>query len=75
MQPLCAEVETDLRLHIHSMALQQESLRNQGRSRLRPLAALLDVRPFRVFEEMVDIRTRVAHHLVRISLAIIWMPV
>jgi hypothetical protein len=29
IQPLCREVETDLRLHIHSVALQQESLRNK----------------------------------------------
>jgi hypothetical protein len=39
----------------------QESLR----SRLRPLAALINIPPFRVFEEMVDVRVRVAHHLVR----------
>jgi WASH complex subunit 7 len=60
VNPLCHEVETDLRLHIHSVALQQESLRNK---KLKHLTTLLQLKPFRLFSTLVDLRSRVAHHL------------
>jgi WASH complex subunit 7 len=48
--PLCREVETDLRLHIHSVALQQESLRDK---KLKHLTTLLQLKPFRLFASLV----------------------
>ena len=47
--PLCREVETDLRLHIHSVALQQESLRDK---KLKHLTTLLQLKPFRLFASL-----------------------
>ena len=58
--PLCREVETDLRLHIHSVALQQESLRNHH---MKQFLNLVQLKPIRVFNEQIDIKQRVSHYL------------
>ena len=59
--PLCREVETDLRLHIHSVVLSQLSLRNT--MAVRDLSKFLNIKPLRFFSSVIDLRLRVSHYL------------
>jgi len=61
IQPLCREVETDLRLHIHSVVLQQASLRNS--SRMKDLSKFLNLKALPLFDSWLDLRQRVTHYL------------
>jgi WASH complex subunit 7 len=71
LNPLCREVETDLRLHIHSVVLQQASLRSSAAvgagstagGRMKDLSKFLNLRPLNFFDTLIDIRARVTHYL------------
>jgi len=60
IQPLCREVENDLRLHIHSVVLQQSSLR---KVKFKDLRKFFQMRPLKFFDTMVDVKERVTHYL------------
>lgn len=64
IEPLCRNVETDLRLHIHSVILSQDSLRkSQNYSSSASLQRLLALRPVRLFGRILDLRSRVVSYL------------
>ena len=52
--PLCRDIETDLRLHIH-MHLQLDD-RNPFKVPLRDLSAFLKLRPIRFFDSFINIK-------------------
>ena len=59
--PLCREVETDLRLHIHSVVLSQMNLRHSVA--IRDLSKFLNIKPLRFFSRVVDLSAAVTHYL------------
>ena len=61
IEPLCREVETDLRLHIHSVVLSQMQLRHSVT--IRDLSKFLHIEPLRFFSHIIDLRQHVAHYL------------
>eukprot|EP01137_Pigoraptor_chileana_P013132 Opistho-2@66313 len=61
LDPLCREIETDLRLHIHSH-LQLDD-RNPFKVGLKDLSHYLKVRPIRFFDRYIDIKGYVTHYL------------
>eukprot|EP01136_Pigoraptor_vietnamica_P005657 Opistho-1_new@37581 len=61
LDPLCREIETDLRLHIHSH-LQLDD-RNPFKVGLKDLSHYLKVRPIRFFDRYIDIKAHVTHYL------------
>lgn len=61
LDPLCRAVETDLRLHIHSVVLQQASLRTH--QQIKDLSRFFTVQPVRFFDTVIDIKQRVVHYL------------
>ena len=81
IQPLCREIETDLRLHIHTKHLDHMSLSSHASSssssaessldqqaenqHRRPLRPFLEVAPLRVLGCLVDIKTEVVRYLDR----------
>ena len=60
IDPLARKVETDLRLHIHSFVLQQESLRANAQT---DLSTFLGMKPVRMFDQIMDIREQVTNYL------------
>ncbi len=60
INPLARQVETDLRLHIHSVVLNQESLRSGPQT---DFSTFLSMKPIRIFNHVVDIREQVTHYL------------
>jgi WASH complex subunit 7 len=66
VNPLSREVETDLRLHTHSVVLQQANLRTGGAgagARIKDLSKFLNLPPLRFFDTLIDVRARVTHYL------------
>ncbi|UYV81128.1 KIAA1033 [Cordylochernes scorpioides] len=61
LEPLCRDVETDLRLHSH-LHLQLDD-RNPFKVGLKNLAALLELQPLRFFDRFVSVKTYVEHYL------------
>lgn len=53
-------METDLRLHIHSVVLAQTNLRQNAN---KDLSRFLQLEPLRLFDRIVDVRQRVTHYL------------
>jgi len=58
--PLCREVETDLRLHIHSVVLHQMQLRNKT---IKDVSRFFTVGDIVLFDEVIDLKAKVAHYL------------
>jgi WASH complex subunit 7 len=58
--PLCRQVETDLRLHIHSVVLKNENLRNVEN---KDLSRFLNLKPLQFFDSKIDLKARVSHYL------------
>ena len=54
LDPLCRDVETDLRLHIHSHLAVSD--RNPFKTGVKDLAKFLNIKPLRFFEETIDIK-------------------
>lgn len=70
VQPLCQEVETDLRLHIHtavlgnaSTDLSRLSAGGGDSSKLKDLSIFFKIRPLRFFGTFVSVKQRVEHYL------------
>ena len=61
IDPLCREIETDLRLHIHSVVLSQINLRHSVT--IRDLSKFLLIQPLHFFSQVIDLRAAVAHYL------------
>ncbi|KAK3730652.1 hypothetical protein QZH41_008272, partial [Actinostola sp. cb2023] len=61
LQPLCRDIETDLRLHIHQH-LQLDD-RNPFKVGMRDLSHFLKLRPIRLFDKFIDIKAYVTHYL------------
>ena len=60
--PLCTDVETDLRLHIHSARLTGVVEVNPVRSGVKDLSQFLRIPPVRLLTREIDIRARVVHY-------------
>ncbi|XP_076340851.1 strumpellin and WASH-interacting protein isoform X2 [Tachypleus tridentatus] len=61
LDPLCRDIETDLRLHSHSH-LQLDD-RNPFRVGLTPFLHLLKIRPVRFFDRLINIKAYVENYL------------
>ncbi|PFX13788.1 WASH complex subunit 7 [Stylophora pistillata] len=61
LQPLCRDIETDLRLHIHQH-LQLDD-RNPFKVGMRDLSQFLKMRPVRFFHQFINIKQHVTHYL------------
>mgnify|MGYP001064344483 FL=1 len=59
--PLARQIETDLRLDLHSVVLQQESLRQQTEG--KDWTKVLDIKPVRVFGKLIDVKEQVTRYL------------
>jgi len=60
VDPLSREVETDLRLHIHSVVLEQPNLKN---ATIKDLSRFLNLKPLNFFDKIIDVRAKVTHYL------------
>eukprot|EP01038_Epipyxis_sp_PR26KG_P006379 gene6379-8787_t len=63
IEPLCADIETDLRLHIHTKHLDHMQALNPKTENLKPLRPFLDLAPLRILGLIVDIKNEVTHYL------------
>ncbi|EDO43986.1 predicted protein, partial [Nematostella vectensis] len=61
LRPLCRDIETELRLHIHQH-LQLDD-RNPFKVGMRDLSHFLKLRPIRFFDNFIDIKAHVTHYL------------
>jgi WASH complex subunit 7 len=61
IDPLCRDIETDLRLHIHSHLKVAD--RDPFKQGVRDLARFVKIKPIRFFSKSIDIRARVIHYL------------
>jgi len=65
IEPLSRDIETDLRLHIHTKHLDHMQTVNPKTENLRPLRPFLDLAPLRILGLMVDVKKEVTHYLDR----------
>jgi WASH complex subunit 7 len=63
IEPLCSDIETDLRLHIHTNYLDHMQAVNPKTENLKPLRPFLDLSPLRILGLVIDIKTEVTHYL------------
>lgn len=63
VRPLCRDIETDLRLHIHTKHLDHMQTINPKTENLRPLKPFLDLQKLRFLGLLVDIKEEVQHYL------------
>lgn len=63
IQPLCADIETNLRLHVHTKTLDHLKTLNPKEENLAPLRPFLDMMPVRVLGLILDIHHEVKHYL------------
>jgi WASH complex subunit 7 len=63
IQPLCADIETNLRLHVHTKTLDHLQTLNPKAENLTPLRPFLDMSPVRVLGLIIDIHHEVKHYL------------
>eukprot|EP00003_Mantamonas_plastica_P021923 TRINITY_DN3625_c0_g1_i4.p1 TRINITY_DN3625_c0_g1~~TRINITY_DN3625_c0_g1_i4.p1 ORF type:complete len:1053 (-),score=451.78 TRINITY_DN3625_c0_g1_i4:39-3197(-) len=61
VKPLCLDIETDLRLHIHSHL--QVSERNPYQTGMKDLSRFLKIRPLPFFDKWLDLKAQVVHYL------------
>ncbi|EDV25801.1 uncharacterized protein TRIADDRAFT_24562 [Trichoplax adhaerens] len=61
LQPLCCEVETDLRLHIHSHLKLDD--RNPFKVGLRDLSHFMKCRPIRFFDNFINLKEHITNYL------------
>ena len=59
MEPLCREIETDLRLRIHSAQIVQLQKSNPIKEGVKDLSTFVGMRPLRVLGDVVDIKAKV----------------
>jgi len=63
IEPLCRDIENDLRMHIHTKHLDHMQTINPKTENLRPLRPFLDLTPVRVLGLMINIKNEVTHYL------------
>ena len=63
IQPLCHDIETDLRLHIHTKHLDHMQTVNPKTEKIRPLRQFLDLPPLRIVGQLLDIHAEVLLHI------------
>ena len=63
IEPLCRDIETDLRLHIHTKHLDHMQIVNPKTENLRPLRCYLDLPPLHIIGMLLDIKAEVTHYL------------
>ncbi len=63
VKPLCTEIETDLRLHIHSAVIQSNNNISKMKGSMRDMSSFFKLRPIRFCDDLIDIKRRVAHYL------------
>ncbi|WOK95333.1 WASH complex subunit 7-like isoform X1 [Canna indica] len=61
--PLCRDIETDLRLHVHSTYLKGSVVVNPTKTGVRNLAWYLEIKPLRLPFKFIDIRLLVESYL------------
>ncbi|KAL6606587.1 hypothetical protein ACP70R_042240 [Stipagrostis hirtigluma subsp. patula] len=61
--PLCRDIETDLRLHVHSTHLKGAVVVNPTKTGVRNLSWYLRMRPLRLPSKFVDVKLLVENHL------------
>lgn len=60
IQPLCHDIETDLRLHIHTKHLDHmQTVNPKTEKKIRPLRQFLDLSPLRIVGQLLDIHAEV----------------
>lgn len=60
IQPLCHDIETDLRLHIHTKHLDHmQTVNPKTEKMIRPLRQFLDLSPLRIVGQLLDIHAEV----------------
>ena len=61
IQPLCHDIETDLRLHIHTKHLDHmQTVNPKTEKKIRPLRQFLDLSPLRIVGQLLDIHAEVS---------------
>jgi len=63
VEPLCRDIETDLRLHVHTKHLNHVQTLNPKTENLRPLRPFLDIAPLKILGLVVNIKNEVTHYL------------
>eukprot|EP01031_Cornospumella_fuschlensis_P033498 gene33498-40530_t len=63
IHPLCKDIETDLRLHIHTKHLDHMVAVNPKSENLRPLKPFLDMAPLHFLGRIIYIKQSVTHYL------------
>lgn len=63
IDPLCHEVENDLRLHVHTKHLEHMSTTNPKAEHIKQKRPMLDMRPIRALGAVIVVRDHVKHHL------------
>ncbi|KEG10151.1 putative WASH complex subunit 7-like [Trypanosoma grayi] len=63
IEPLCADIENELRLCTHSVVLGQPFRKIEPMTRARNLARFTRLAPFRFFNEWLHVATEVEHYL------------
>ncbi|RYH11489.1 hypothetical protein EON65_38690 [archaeon] len=63
IHPLCKDIETDLRLHIHTKHLDHMVAVNPKSENLRPLKPFLDMAPIHFLGRIIYIKQSVTHYL------------
>lgn len=63
IEPLCRDIETDLRLHVHTKHLDHMEALNPKSENLKTLRSLLDIAPIRMLGLIVNIKNEVTHYL------------
>ncbi|CAB3987009.1 WASH complex subunit 4-like, partial [Paramuricea clavata] len=61
LAPVCRQIETDLRLHIHQHL--QVGDRNPFRVGIKDLSQFLKIKPIRFFDRLINVKEHVAHYL------------
>jgi WASH complex subunit 7 len=65
IEPLCRDIENDLRLHIHTKHLDHMQALNPKTDTLRPLRPFLDTPPLKILGTVLNIKQEVTHYLNR----------
>ncbi|GBG71173.1 hypothetical protein CBR_g8475 [Chara braunii] len=63
LTPLCQDIETDLRLHVHSSSLKGTIHVDPTKTGIRDLSSFLRMRPIRLLSKVIHVDCRVARYL------------
>lgn len=63
IKPLCRDIETDLRLHVHSAHMKGSVTVNPTKTGVRDLSWFLYIKPIRLASKCIHIKSRVEMHL------------